>query len=69
MNKICVEDLVDPEIRLIGICKGIDMIGFFCDDMFVAAVTLKKPNLAISGILFKLNMEGRSTIAINVTVK
>ena len=29
MNKICVEDLVDPEIRLIGICKGMDMNGFF----------------------------------------
>ena len=59
MNKICVKDLVDPEIRLIGICMGIDMIVFFvCDDMFVAAVTLKKPNWAISGILFKLNMEG-----------
>ena len=63
MNEIYVEDIVDPELKLIGIKLNV----FF-------VVTWSKFNQSIySHVIFVTSqkgiLQGRSKIAINVTVK
>ena len=72
MNEIYVEDIVDPELKLIGIKLNVFFVvtwSKFNQSIFshVIFVTSQKHKWVISTIILELNLQRRSKIAINVT--